>query len=95
MVKVANPADDVQFNIDWDESEKPTLDAVSDQAMGGTELMQKWLFAELDTRAPGLRDKFQFIMTRVRELKDDKQRILWIHDLAGDPEVQHLKELEN
>ena len=40
MAKVANPADDVQFNIDWDESEKPTLDAVSDRAMGGTELMQ-------------------------------------------------------
>ena len=45
MVKVANPADDVQFNIDWDETEKPNLEAVSKKAMGGTELMQKWLFA--------------------------------------------------
>ena len=63
--------------------------------MGGTELMRKWLYTEIEQREPGLIDQFQFISTRVRELEEDKKRVLWIHDLAQDPEVQHLKNKEN
>ena len=93
-VTIVNPDDDVEFVINTD-NDNLQLDAVSDKAIGGTELMRNWLFTELDKREPGIRDKFQFISTRVRNLEPDKQRILWIHDLANDPEVQHLKDKEN
>jgi len=93
-LNILNPDDDVEFVIDHG-SDDLDIDAVSKKAMGGTELMQKWLFKELEKREPGLKDKFQWIMTRVRKLDPEKQRILWIHDLASDPEVQHLKEKEN
>ena len=91
---IVNPDDDVEFVIETD-NDNLILDAVSEKAMGGTELMKKWLFAEMEKREPGIQDKFQWIMTRVRGLEPDKQRILWIHDLANDGEVQHLKDKEN
>jgi len=93
-ISISNPDDDVEFIVDHG-SDDLNIDAVSKKAMGGTELMQKWLFEELEKREPGLKDKFQWIMTRVRKLDPEKQRILWIHDLATDPEVQHLKDKEN
>ncbi len=93
-LNILNPDDDVEFVVDHG-SDDLDIDAVSKKAMGGTELMQKWLFEELNKREAGIQDKFQWIMTRVRKLDPEKQRILWIHDLASDPEVQHLKEKEN
>ena len=94
VVSIINPEDDVEFNIDFSNDDK-VLEAVSDKAIGGTELMRDWLFTEMEKAEPGLKDKFQFISTRVRNLEPDKQKILWIHDLANDPEVQHLKDKEN
>jgi len=93
-VSIANPDDDVEFVINTEQDDLE-LNAVSEKAMGGTELMKKWLFAELEKKEPGLKDRFQWISTRVRGLEPDKQRILWIHDLANDGEVQHLKDKEN
>ena len=93
-VSIINPEDDVEFDIDFS-NDSEELEAVSPKTMGGTELMKKWLFKELDKKELGLTDKFQWVMTRVRGLESDKQRILWVHDLANDPEVQHLKEKEN
>ena len=93
-ISISNPDEEVEFIVDHG-SDDLNIDAVSKKAMGGTELMQKWLFEELNKREPGIQDKFQWIMTRVRKLDPDKQRILWIHDLASDPEVQHLKDPEN
>ena len=93
-VSIINPEEEVEFDIDFS-NDNEILQAVSEKAMGGTELMKKWLFTEMEKQEPGLVDKFQFISTRVRELETDKQRILWIHDLATDPEVQHLKEKKN
>jgi glycosyltransferase involved in cell wall biosynthesis len=93
-VTIVNPDDDVEFVVNTKKDDL-VLDAVSKKAMGGTELMRKWLFAEMEKREPGLIDKFQWISTRVRGLEPDKQRILWIHDLANDGEVQHLKDKEN
>jgi len=93
-ISISNPDDDVEFVVDT-ASDDLDIDAVSKKAMGGTELMQKWLFEELEKREPGLKDKFQWVMTRIRKLDPEKQRILWIHDLASDPEVQHLKDPEN
>ena len=58
------------------------------KAMGGTELVQKWLFSRLD---PELKNYFQWIASRKREL-EDKPRLFWVHDLAQDPEVEFLKE---
>ena len=94
VVSIINPDEDVEFNIDFSNDDK-VLEAVSDKAIGGTELMRDWLFTELEKLEPGVKDKFQFISTRVRKLEPDKQRILWVHDLANDPEVQHLKDKEN
>lgn len=61
---------------------------LSKQAMGGTELMMQRLHSSIP---PTILDKFQIIPSRVRELTKGKKHILWVHDLAEDPEVQHLK----
>ena len=94
-VSIINPEDDVEFAIDFTEdSNTSKLATISKAAIGGTELMRSWLYEEVAKRESGLLDEFQIISTRVREL-EDKPRILWIHDLASDPEVQHLKNREN
>ena len=59
-------------------------------AMGGTELMKYGLHERLPEE---LSSKFQFIPTRVREIDPDRIPILWVHDLAHDPEVKHLKDV--
>lgn len=59
---------------------------ISANANGGTEqcarLLEKELGAELDD--------FWIVPSRVRELKEDKFRIYWLHDLPWDPETNHL-----
>lgn len=62
-------------------------DEVSAKAMGGTELMGSRLESSID---PELLSNFQIIRSRVRDLDETKVRILWLHDLPGDPESQHL-----
>jgi len=59
------------------------------KSQGGSELMAERLFSYLPTE---LTDQFQFTLSRVRELEEDKYRIYWVHDLPWDPELQHLKE---
>jgi UDP-glucose:(glucosyl)LPS alpha-1,2-glucosyltransferase len=86
-------SDNVEFKINFDGQQQ--VESVSNKAIGGTELMKKWLTEDIEKREPGLLDKFQIISTRVRNLEPDKHRILWIHDLASDPEVKHLKDKEN
>lgn len=64
-------------------------DKLSGNAMGGTELMKLRLQNSID---PALLDNFQIFASRVHEdLSDQHVRILWLHDLAGDPESEHLK----
>lgn len=58
-------------------------------SMGGTELMKFGLYDRVD---PKLLEKFQIIPSRVRELSETKKRIYWVHDLAQDPEMAHLKD---
>ena len=65
-ISISNPDEEVEFIVDHG-SDDLNIDAVSKKAMGGTELMQKWLFEELNKREPGIQDKFQWIMTRVRK----------------------------
>jgi glycosyltransferase involved in cell wall biosynthesis len=69
--------------------EVPQVNEVDENAMGGTELMKYGLFERLD---PELLNQFQIIPSRVRGLDPNKKNILWLHDLPGDPESQHLKE---
>ena len=60
---------------------------LSQNAMGGTELMASALAEKLD---PELSDKFQIICSRVRDIDENKIPVLWLHDLPNDPESQHL-----
>jgi len=64
------------------------LNELNKKAMGGTELMQKRLHASIPS---SILNNFQIIPSRVREFEKDKKHIYWVHDLATDPEVQHLK----
>ena len=68
--------------------EKNELDR---NAMGGTELMKYGLYERLPK---DLMDKFQIIPSRVRDIDPDRIPILWNHDLAGDPETTHLKNVK-
>lgn len=52
-------------------------------AMGGTELLMGRLYSAFPS---DFLDKFQIIPSRVREIKEDKIRILYCHDLVDDPE---------
>ncbi len=60
---------------------------MSKPARGGTELMAD----RINSLPPELLSKFQIIHSRVRELDPNKKKILVLHDLADDPEVEHLK----
>jgi len=64
------------------------INEVSKNSKGGTELMRVGLESRLD---PTLVEDFQIIPSRVRELDESKIRVLWLHDLPGDPECDHLK----
>ena len=56
-------------------------DVTTSKAMGGTELIYKWMTERAD---PKLLDQFQIISSRLRKL-EDKPRIFWVHDTADDP----------
>ena len=70
---------------------KMTNSGTWSKSQGGTERMFERLKKELD---PKLLDKFQIICSRVRDL-EDKDRVLWLHDLWNDPENNHLREEES
>ena len=61
---------------------------LSKNAKGGTELMLERLYSSVPQP---ILSKFQIIPSRLRELEENKKHIYWVHDLAGDPEVEHLK----
>lgn len=62
---------------------------LSQNAMGGSELMA---YRMANTINPELLKEFQIIHSRVRNIDESKIRILVCHDLAGDPESDHLKD---
>ena len=62
---------------------------LDEKAMGGTELMKYALHDKLPAK---LLKQFNIIPSRVRELAQDKENLLWLHDLPQDPESQHLKD---
>lgn len=64
------------------------VNELSKNARGGTELMLERLHSSINSK---LLNEFQIIPSRVRELDETKIRVLWLHDLPGDPESEHLK----
>jgi len=70
---------------------QPEINEIDRKAMGGTELMKFALHKRLDK---DLLSKFQIIPSRVRDIDPDRIPILWNHDLAGDPETMHLKDVK-
>jgi len=60
---------------------------ISSKALGGTELMTKFIKDNID---PALLDKFQITPSRIRDLDETKLRIFYAHDLPHDPESAPL-----
>lgn len=61
----------------------------NENSKGGTELLIKELEDNVDSR---LLDSVNIYPSRIREEVDSsKVNIYWIHDLPGDPEMDHLK----
>ena len=56
---------------------------------GGTEQTCRLIENNLP---PDILEDFQIIPSRVRELFDDKIRVMFLHDLPDDPETNHLKD---
>lgn len=65
---------------------------VSINANGGTEITKRTLAKFIH---PDLEDEFQIIPSRVRNLDEKRIRVYWQHDLAEDPEVNHLKDSDS
>ena len=61
---------------------------VDAKAMGGTELMGAGLEKYCD---PEVLRGFQIIRSRVRDIDPARKPVLWLHDLPGDPESEHLR----
>jgi UDP-glucose:(glucosyl)LPS alpha-1,2-glucosyltransferase len=55
---------------------------LAENSLGGTELLSMELFRRLSQE---YKDKFQFIVSRVNDIEENKRRIYWLHDLALDP----------
>jgi glycosyltransferase involved in cell wall biosynthesis len=61
----------------------------SKNANGGTEIIKRKLAKLID---PELTKNFQIIPSRIRDLQEDKIRILWSHDLPEDPESSKVSD---
>jgi len=85
-LKIIDDTPEEEFSFDG-----VTTDELSQNAMGGTEMMKYGLYDRLN---PEIRDKVQIICSRVREVDEDRPTILWLHDMFNDPESQHLSDIE-
>ena len=79
------------FSLNEDSS-GVTVDELSKDAMGGTEMMKYGLY---DRLPEDIRDEVQIICSRVRDVDEHRPSILWLHDLFNDPEAIHLKDSES
>lgn len=62
---------------------------ISAKSFGGTEITKRIIGDRIPAE---LAEDFQIVPSRIRDLKEDKIRIYWAHDMAQDPECAHLKE---
>jgi len=65
---------------------------ISKNAHGGTEITKRKLASLVPEK---LANEFQIIPSRFRDLNEEKIRVYWMHDLAEDPELSHLKSKES
>jgi UDP-glucose:(glucosyl)LPS alpha-1,2-glucosyltransferase len=65
---------------------------ISIKANGGTEISKRSIAKFI---SEDLAKEFQIIPSRVREINEDKIRIYWQHDVANDPEISHLKDVNS
>lgn len=63
---------------------------MAQNAKGGTELMAARLENHLRENNPELLEFFNFHCSRLREYDENKPSVYWCHDLADDPETNHL-----
>lgn len=62
---------------------------ISKNSNGGTEITKRMIAKYVSEE---LANEFQVIASRVREINEEKIRVYWQHDLAEDPEVNHLRD---
>tara|TARA_Y100000389_G_scaffold201976_1_gene246072 strand:+ start:15399 stop:16361 length:963 start_codon:yes stop_codon:yes gene_type:complete len=62
---------------------------MTSNAMGGTELLAHRLIDNVDSK---LLQGIQIHQSRVNDVDETKKQVLWVHDLAEDPAVSHLKD---
>lgn len=74
--------------LDASRKRDPWRTEMTKDAMGGTEMQMTALYKHLGEEY--LSD-FQIIPSRLVELDENKWRVLWCHDLATDPQNDHLK----
>jgi UDP-glucose:(glucosyl)LPS alpha-1,2-glucosyltransferase len=65
---------------------------ISKNSNGGTEITKRMISKYVPEN---LANEFQIIASRVREINEEKIRVYWQHDLAEDPEVNHLRNLNS
>lgn len=71
--------------------------ALGKNSMGGTELTAIHLVEELKKEIGDKLNEFHIVVGRLNyneKLPEDKIRILWMHDLPGDPESEFLKDAD-
>jgi UDP-glucose:(glucosyl)LPS alpha-1,2-glucosyltransferase len=56
--------------------------SLAENSLGGTELVTMELFRRLPDE---YKEKFQFVISRVNKLDENKPKLYWLHDLALDP----------
>ena len=79
----------MKLNIIGDPESSVSTNELDRNSMGGTELMK---YALYDKLPKDILNKFQIIPSRFRGLEDGKKSVYWVHDLALDPEMEHLKD---
>ena len=81
-LNIVDDSADIKFDL--------TKNMINPNAKGGTELLLEELYSHLPA---DLWKEFNIMQSRVRdEFFDDRPTLLWLHDLPGDPESEHLKD---
>ena len=79
----------MKLNIIGDPENTAAVNEIDKNAMGGTELMKYALYDKLPEH---VLSQFQIVPSRFRGIEKGKIPLYWVHDLAQDPEMQHLKD---
>ncbi len=72
-----------------DKANSPSNNGTFEKSQGGTEAMYNGLISRLPQE---IKDKYQIICSRVRDIDPNKKQILWLHDRWDDPENNHFRQ---